>query len=50
MAEYFETAIILEGKNAEKFYEYDEDPWKHETPKSRTIAKRARKIAEALLH
>ena len=50
MAEYFNTAVELKGKNAVEFYKYDENPWKHETPESLKIAKRARKLAETQAH
>ena len=50
MAEYFDTAIVLEGEHAKKFRKYDADSMAFETEESKKIAKRARKIAKTLAH
>lgn len=48
MAEPFNTTIILSGVEAERFLEYDRNPWKYETPRSREASRRAREIAKTL--
>lgn len=50
MVELFDVSVELAGEDAKRFYEYDKDPFKYETPESQKHAKIAREIAKTIYH
>ncbi len=48
MVEPFNTTIILNGEEARRFREYDNNPWSNENDRSRAAALRARELAKTL--